>query len=73
MTVREQIKTQIDIMPEPMLDRVMSFIQQHLTASPVFNVPETDDPDDIAAYDAAVAEDDGYRISAADFRKKYGI
>ena len=29
--------------------------------------------DDIALYDAAMAADDGYRISADDLRAKYGI
>ena len=29
--------------------------------------------DDIALYDAAMAEDDGYRISGDDLRSKYGI
>ena len=28
---------------------------------------------DVACYDEAKANDDGYRISAADLRKKYGI
>jgi hypothetical protein len=29
--------------------------------------------DDVANYDEAKANDDGYRISSADLRKKYGI
>jgi len=29
--------------------------------------------DDVALYDKAKANDDGYRISADDLRKKYGI
>jgi len=29
--------------------------------------------DDVALYDMAKSEDDGYRISSGDLRKKYGI
>ena len=29
--------------------------------------------DDVALYDEAKADDDGYRISSEDLRKKYGI
>jgi len=29
--------------------------------------------DDVAAYDEAKSNDDGYRISSEDLRKKYGI
>jgi len=29
--------------------------------------------DDVAMYDAAKAEDDGYRVTAEDLRAKYGI
>jgi len=32
-----------------------------------------EDEDDIALYDEAKANDDGYRISSDDLRKKYGI
>ena len=28
---------------------------------------------DVALYDAAKADDDGYRVSASDLREKYGI
>jgi len=32
-----------------------------------------DDDDDVALYDAAKANDDGYRISSKDLRAKYGL
>ena len=34
---------------------------------------EAEMEEDIALYDAAMAEDDGYRISAKDLRAKYGL
>jgi hypothetical protein len=81
MTIREQVRTQIDILPEQMLEKVMNFIQQNLAAptgsvlaTPEYwDIAETDSPNDIAAYDKAKANDDGYRISASDLRKKYGL
>ncbi|MCL2356173.1 MAG: hypothetical protein FWC70_03285 [Defluviitaleaceae bacterium] len=71
MSTREQIKTQIDILPEHALESVLDFLQK-LIAPPAV-VAETNDSDDIAAYDAATAEEDEWFISAADLRKKYGI
>jgi len=33
----------------------------------------TENDDDVALYDEAKLNDDGYRISSVDLRKKYGI
>lgn len=33
----------------------------------------TENDDDVALYDEAKSNDDGYRISSEDLRKKYGI
>ena len=72
MSTREQIKTQIDILPEHTLEKVRVFLQK-LVVPPSGDVFETDDPDDIAAYDAATAEEDDWFVSAADLKAKYGI
>jgi hypothetical protein len=81
MTAREQIKNQIDTLPEQLIEKVWEFISllkaepflQPMPISMFYGVPETDDPEDIAAYDAAKAVDDGYRISSEDLWKKYDL
>jgi len=81
MTIREQVKTQVDILPEQLLEKVKEFITllttepflQPLPVSAFYGVPETDDTDDIAAYDEAKSSDCGYRISAEDLWAKYDL
>ena len=71
MSTREQIKTQVDILPEQAPEKVLDFLQKFI--SPTKSAHETDNPNDIAAYDAATDEEDDWFVSAADLREKYGI
>ena len=49
------------------------FLEADERGSDYLPYDEAEMMDDIALYDAAMADDDGYRISGDDLRTKYGI
>ena len=49
------------------------FLEADERGSDYLPYDEAEMMDDIALYDAAMADDDGYRISGNDLRAKYGI
>ena len=49
------------------------FLEADERGSDYLPYSEAEMMDDIALYDAAMADDDGYRISGDDLRAKYGI
>ena len=56
-----------------LLDRLDETSQISVLKFVEFLVSENEDDEDIAAFDEALANDDGYRITHEDLRAKYGI
>ena len=49
------------------------FLEADERGSDIFFDDEVEMTDDVALYDAAMADDDGYRISGDELRAKYGL
>ena len=64
-TIAQQTIIALDKLDEAAQITVLKFAE--------FLAADNDDNDDVALYDEAKKNDDGYRISADDLRKKYGI
>ena len=68
MNTREKCHLLLDELSDAMLDDLVDFITQLIASE------ENDDMEYcISLYDAAKAEDDGYRIDSDSLKAKYGI